>query len=154
MTLRALPWTDMHTMSATSARRYHTNNVFFHSKMLFRGLRINDWPSFQAYFGGEARCDAEAGQGDDYDPSELICGACSDVSRAQVSKWWLWESCHYYGQFTGNSFWFAGRGRKRLALHCMKVAKHVKCFLAGSSDFSESCHHCEVFIFSYHFGQD
>lgn len=39
---------------------------------------------FQAYFGGEARCDAEAGQGDDYDPSELICGACSDVSRAQV----------------------------------------------------------------------
>lgn len=40
----------------------------------------------QAYFGGEARCDAEAGQGDDYDPSELICGACSDVSRAQVCK--------------------------------------------------------------------
>lgn len=38
----------------------------------------------QAYFGGEARCDAEAGQGDDYDPRELICGACSDVSRAQV----------------------------------------------------------------------
>lgn len=40
---------------------------------------------YQAYFGGEARCDAEAGQGDDYDPSELICGACSDVSRAQVA---------------------------------------------------------------------
>lgn len=40
----------------------------------------------KAYFGGEARCDAEAGQGDDYDPRELICGACSDVSRAQVSK--------------------------------------------------------------------
>lgn len=54
--------------------------------MLCTGLRINDWPYFQAYFGGEARCDAEAGQGDDYDPSELICGACSDVSRAQVSK--------------------------------------------------------------------
>jgi len=41
-------------------------------------------PPPQAYFGGEARCDAEAGQVDDYDPSELICGACSDVSRAQV----------------------------------------------------------------------
>ncbi|KAL0614774.1 Protein GVQW1 [Plecturocebus cupreus] len=40
--------------------------------------------SLQAYFGGEARCDAEAGQGDDYDPRELICGACSDVSRAQT----------------------------------------------------------------------
>lgn len=51
-----------------------------------RGLRINVWPPFQAYFGGEARCDAEAGQGDDYDPSELICGACSDVSRAQVGS--------------------------------------------------------------------
>ncbi|XP_010576465.1 PREDICTED: E3 ubiquitin-protein ligase MYCBP2 isoform X16 [Haliaeetus leucocephalus] len=38
----------------------------------------------KAYFGGEARCDAEAGQGDDYDPRELICGACSDVSRAQM----------------------------------------------------------------------
>ncbi|KAF2975157.1 hypothetical protein EK904_003165 [Melospiza melodia maxima] len=39
----------------------------------------------KAYFGGEARCDAEAGQGDDYDPRELICGACSDVSRAQIN---------------------------------------------------------------------
>ena len=38
----------------------------------------------QAYYGGEARCDAEAGAGDDYDPTELVCGACSDVSRAQV----------------------------------------------------------------------
>ncbi|XP_064413761.1 E3 ubiquitin-protein ligase MYCBP2 isoform X3 [Latimeria chalumnae] len=38
----------------------------------------------KAYFGGEARCDAEAGLGDDYDPRELICGACSDVSRAQM----------------------------------------------------------------------
>ncbi|XP_077339218.1 E3 ubiquitin-protein ligase MYCBP2 isoform X15 [Lithobates pipiens] len=38
----------------------------------------------KAYFGGEARCDAEAGQGDDYDPRELICGGCSDVSRAQM----------------------------------------------------------------------
>lgn len=76
----------MHTMSATSARRYYTNKTFLNSEMLCRGLRINDWPYFQAYFGGEARCDAEAGQGDDYDPSELICGACSDVSRAQVSK--------------------------------------------------------------------
>ncbi|XP_043928839.1 E3 ubiquitin-protein ligase MYCBP2 [Protopterus annectens] len=38
----------------------------------------------KAYFGGEARCDAEAGLGDEYDPKELICGACSDVSRAQM----------------------------------------------------------------------
>ena len=38
----------------------------------------------QAYYGGEARCDAAAGAGDDYDPSELVCGGCSDVTRAQL----------------------------------------------------------------------
>ncbi|XP_042905926.1 E3 ubiquitin-protein ligase MYCBP2-like [Parasteatoda tepidariorum] len=38
----------------------------------------------KAYYGGEARCDAEAGAGDDYDPTELVCGGCSDVSRAQM----------------------------------------------------------------------
>jgi len=37
---------------------------------------------FQAYYGGEARCDAEVGE--EYDPTELVCGACSDVSRAQM----------------------------------------------------------------------
>lgn len=50
-----------------------------------------DFWLIQAYFGGEARCDAEAGQGDDYDPRELICGACSDVSRAQVSGTTVFE---------------------------------------------------------------
>lgn len=55
----------------------------------------------KAYYGGEARCDIEAaGQVDydeveasaaaanvhydDYDPNELVCGGCSDVSRAQM----------------------------------------------------------------------
>ncbi|XP_024084698.1 E3 ubiquitin-protein ligase MYCBP2 isoform X3 [Cimex lectularius] len=37
----------------------------------------------KAYYGGEARCDAELGSGE-FDPSELVCGACSDVSRAQM----------------------------------------------------------------------
>ncbi|GLH12994.1 E3 ubiquitin-protein ligase highwire [Gryllus bimaculatus] len=36
----------------------------------------------KAYYGGEARCDAELGE--QYDPAELVCGACSDVSRAQM----------------------------------------------------------------------
>ena len=40
----------------------------------------------QAYYGGEARCDEQAGA-DNYDPKELVCGACSDVSRAQVINW-------------------------------------------------------------------
>ncbi|KAL5012682.1 hypothetical protein ScPMuIL_011233 [Solemya velum] len=38
----------------------------------------------KAYYGGEARCDDQAGVGEDYDPTELVCGACSDVSRAQM----------------------------------------------------------------------
>eukprot|EP00095_Tigriopus_kingsejongensis_P005847 maker-scaffold697_size109876-snap-gene-0.24 protein:Tk05847 transcript:maker-scaffold697_size109876-snap-gene-0.24-mRNA-1 annotation:"e3 ubiquitin-protein ligase mycbp2 isoform x1" len=38
----------------------------------------------KAYFGGEAQCDAEAGVGDDYNPEELVCGGCSDVSQAQM----------------------------------------------------------------------
>ena len=38
----------------------------------------------KAYYGGEVRCEEQAVQGDQYDPAELVCGACSDVSRAQV----------------------------------------------------------------------
>jgi len=54
----------------------------------------------KAYYGGEARCELAAaaaagtehhavvGRGraasEDYDPSELVCGACSDVARAQM----------------------------------------------------------------------
>lgn len=38
----------------------------------------------KAYYGGEARCEEQAAAPDDYDPSELVCGACSDVSRAQM----------------------------------------------------------------------
>eukprot|EP00094_Tigriopus_californicus_P010528 TCALIF_10156-PA protein Name:"Similar to MYCBP2 E3 ubiquitin-protein ligase MYCBP2 (Homo sapiens)" AED:0.02 eAED:0.04 QI:14/0.77/0.5/1/0.88/0.8/10/0/4914 len=38
----------------------------------------------KAYYGGEAQCDADAGQGDDYNPEELVCGGCSDVSQAQM----------------------------------------------------------------------
>ncbi|XP_076446720.1 E3 ubiquitin-protein ligase MYCBP2-like isoform X7 [Babylonia areolata] len=38
----------------------------------------------KAYYGGEARCEEQAGGGDVYDPKELVCGGCSDVSRAQM----------------------------------------------------------------------
>ena len=37
----------------------------------------------KAYFGGEAQCDANV-ESDDYNPEELVCGGCSDVSRAQM----------------------------------------------------------------------
>lgn len=38
----------------------------------------------KAYFGGEARCDIEAGAGDTFNPEELVCGGCSDVSQVMV----------------------------------------------------------------------
>ncbi|XP_074650729.1 E3 ubiquitin-protein ligase MYCBP2-like [Tubulanus polymorphus] len=38
----------------------------------------------KAYYGGEARCDEQLEGGDDYDQTELVCGGCSDVSRAQM----------------------------------------------------------------------
>ena len=31
------------------------------------------------------RCEEQAGAVEDYDPEELVCGGCSDVSRAQVT---------------------------------------------------------------------
>ena len=38
----------------------------------------------KAYFGGEARRDLDAGAGDAFNPEELVCGGCSDVSQAQM----------------------------------------------------------------------
>ncbi|KAG7189537.1 hypothetical protein KM043_017228 [Ampulex compressa] len=37
----------------------------------------------KAYYGGEARCDAQVG-GETFDPTELVCGGCSDVTRARM----------------------------------------------------------------------
>ena len=38
--------------------------------------------SSQAYYGGEAHCAEQAAASDDYDPTELVCPACSNVSGA------------------------------------------------------------------------
>ncbi|XP_053398701.1 E3 ubiquitin-protein ligase MYCBP2-like isoform X4 [Mercenaria mercenaria] len=38
----------------------------------------------KAYYGGEARCDEQIEGGDQFDPTELVCGACSDVTMAQM----------------------------------------------------------------------
>ena len=40
----------------------------------------------KAYYGGEARCEEQNAAAEDYNPAELVCGACSDVSRAQVNN--------------------------------------------------------------------
>ena len=38
----------------------------------------------EPYYGGEARCLDAANVSDDYDPSELVCGGCSNVTQAQI----------------------------------------------------------------------
>ena len=37
----------------------------------------------KAYFEGEARCDFDAGAGDTFNPEELVCVGCSDVSQVR-----------------------------------------------------------------------
>ena len=69
------------------------------------------------YYGGEARCDA--GARDQFDPAELVCGACSDVTRAQMcpkhSMDYLEYKCRY----------------------CCSVAVYF-CF--GTTHFCQVCH--------------
>ncbi|KAI6656385.1 hypothetical protein LOD99_1184 [Oopsacas minuta] len=38
----------------------------------------------EPYYGGEARCLDVANVSDEYDPSELVCGGCSNVTQAQI----------------------------------------------------------------------
>ena len=38
----------------------------------------------EPYYGGEARCLDAVVVSDDYDPSELVCGGCSNVTQAQI----------------------------------------------------------------------
>ena len=55
--------------------------------LLFPGFAMERYAYYvcfkcgKAYFGGEARCDIEAGGGDSFNPEELVCGGCSDVSQ-------------------------------------------------------------------------
>ncbi|KAJ3592162.1 hypothetical protein NHX12_007291, partial [Muraenolepis orangiensis] len=81
--LMRLEYEGLHKSEAitTPGARFHSDPAGF---AMNRYAYYVCYKCKKAYFGGEARCDAEAGQGDDYDPSELICGACSDVSRAQM----------------------------------------------------------------------
>ncbi|XP_034779596.2 E3 ubiquitin-protein ligase MYCBP2 isoform X9 [Acipenser ruthenus] len=81
--LMRLEYEGLHKSEAitTPGARFHSDPAGF---AMNRYAYYVCYKCKKAYFGGEARCDAEAGQGDDYDPRELICGACSDVSRAQM----------------------------------------------------------------------
>ncbi|KAI5734120.1 hypothetical protein M8J77_002638 [Diaphorina citri] len=72
----------------------------------------------KAYYGGEARCDAELGASD-YNPAELVCGACSDVSRAQM--------CPKHGQ-------------DFLEYKCRYCCSVAVFFCFGTTHFCNACH--------------
>ncbi|KAH9488940.1 E3 ubiquitin-protein ligase mycbp2 [Bulinus truncatus] len=73
----------------------------------------------KAYYGGEARCDEAIGGGDDFDPSELVCGGCSDVSRAQMC---------------------AKHGADFLEYKCRYCCSVAVFFCFGTTHFCNPCH--------------
>ncbi|XP_043660407.1 E3 ubiquitin-protein ligase highwire [Drosophila teissieri] len=71
----------------------------------------------KAYYGGEARCDAEIGE--KFDPEELVCGGCSDVARAQMCPKHGTDFLEYKCRY------------------CCSVAVYF-CF--GTTHFCDTCH--------------
>jgi len=73
----------------------------------------------KAYFGGEARCDLDAGAGDAFNPEELVCGGCSDVSQAQMCP---------------------KHGTDYLEYKCRYCCSVAVFFCFGTTHFCNSCH--------------
>ncbi|GAB0089301.1 hypothetical protein DMENIID0001_038200 [Sergentomyia squamirostris] len=71
----------------------------------------------KAYYGGEARCDAEIG--DNYDPQELVCGGCSDIARAQMCP---------------------KHGTDFLEYKCRYCCSVAVFFCFGTTHFCDTCH--------------
>lgn len=71
----------------------------------------------KAYYGGEARCDAEIGE--NYNPKELVCGGCSDVSRAQMCP---------------------KHGTDYLEYKCRYCCSVAVFFCFGTTHFCDTCH--------------
>ncbi|KAF7271207.1 hypothetical protein GWI33_015889 [Rhynchophorus ferrugineus] len=79
--LMRLEYEGLHTVEAvvTPGARFYNDPA---SYAMDRYAYYVCYKCNKAYYGGEARCDAEAD--DRYDPAELVCGGCSDVARAQM----------------------------------------------------------------------
>ncbi|XP_065845558.1 E3 ubiquitin-protein ligase MYCBP2-like isoform X3 [Oscarella lobularis] len=81
--LMRLEYDNMHKCEAITTPRLE----FYKQPAAFAMKRYAYYVCFKckkAYYGGEARCIEQAGLSDEYDPSELVCGGCSDVASAQV----------------------------------------------------------------------
>ncbi|EDO64470.1 AGAP011177-PA, partial [Anopheles gambiae str. PEST] len=71
----------------------------------------------KAYYGGEARCDAELGE--NFNPQELVCGGCSDVSKAKM--------CPKHGM-------------DFLEYKCRYCCSVAVFFCFGTTHFCDTCH--------------
>ncbi|KAK6627348.1 hypothetical protein RUM44_009825 [Polyplax serrata] len=71
----------------------------------------------KAYYGGEARCDID--MNGEFDPSELVCGGCSDVARAQMCP---------------------KHGTDFLEYKCRYCCSVAVFFCFGTTHFCNSCH--------------
>ncbi|XP_055587703.1 E3 ubiquitin-protein ligase highwire isoform X4 [Uranotaenia lowii] len=71
----------------------------------------------KAYYGGEARCDAELGE--NYNPQELVCGGCSDVVKAKMCP---------------------KHGTDFLEYKCRYCCSVAVFFCFGTTHFCDTCH--------------
>ena len=90
----------------------------------------------KAYFGGEARCDLDAGAGDTFNPEELVCGGCSDVSQVkewqeivanEISKYFQAQMCPKHGT-------------DYLEYKCRYCCSVAVFFCFGTTHFCNACH--------------
>lgn len=82
------PWNATPITFASDVTRYF-DKILLLSNMWWINLICRVIRIFKAYYGGEARCEEGlaiegGGGGESFNPSELVCGGCSDVSRAQM----------------------------------------------------------------------
>eukprot|EP01125_Pyxidicula_operculata_P014216 TRINITY_DN4734_c0_g1_i2.p1 TRINITY_DN4734_c0_g1~~TRINITY_DN4734_c0_g1_i2.p1 ORF type:complete len:529 (+),score=70.89 TRINITY_DN4734_c0_g1_i2:350-1936(+) len=89
---------------------------FYQKPDVYAMKRFCYYPCFKCkkpYFGGERACNAEQRVGENFDPSELICGGCSDTGKQNCDKhgtdyiewkckfccnlacWFCWGNTHF-----------------------------------------------------------
>ncbi|XP_018570490.1 E3 ubiquitin-protein ligase MYCBP2-like [Anoplophora glabripennis] len=77
--LMRLEYEGLHAAEAVPGTSFHNDTA---SYAMDRFAYYMCYKCNKAYYGGEVRCDVELGE--NYDPTELVCGACSDIARAQI----------------------------------------------------------------------
>ncbi|CAH0546546.1 unnamed protein product [Brassicogethes aeneus] len=114
--LMRLEYEGLHTVEAivTSGARFFNDPAAY---AMDRYAYYVCYKCNKAYYGGEARCDAEMGE--NYDPTELVCGACSDVARAQMCP---------------------KHGTDFLEYKCRYCCSVAVFFCFGTTHFCNSCH--------------